>query len=142
MRNLVFDIHLKRPATNSAFVYRVEINGQWKQVMYTMDSTFMFNNTFEDLSVQFEEDWVEIDSVITLQNVLFDFDKHNIREDAAFALDEWVAFLNQYPNEKISLGSHTDVRGSNEYNERLAKRRIKSTLKYLIKAGISSDRFI
>ena len=66
MRNLVFDIYLKRPATNSALVYRVEINGQWKQVMYTMDSTFMFNNTFEDLSVQFEEDWVEIDSVITL----------------------------------------------------------------------------
>jgi len=143
VRQLVYDIYLKKPATASAIVYRVEINQQWKQVMYNMDSSLnMYDSTYSALTTKFEKERVTIDSVVTLKNVLFDFDKSNIREDAVAALDEWLVFLNQYPDQKISLGSHTDTRGSNKYNERLGKRRIKSTLKYLLKAGISKDRFV
>jgi outer membrane protein OmpA-like peptidoglycan-associated protein len=142
-RHLEFDVFLKKPITNRAIVYRVMINNLWKQVMYNMDSTLnIYDGTYEALIQQFINDRVVVDSVITLKNVLFDFDEHIIREDAEITLDHWVAFLNQYPNEKVSLGSHTDVRGSNKYNERLGKRRIKATLKYLLDAGISKDRFM
>ena len=110
---------------------------------YNMDSTLnLYNDTFEALKTELEEDRVTIDSVINLKNILFDFDKWNIRKDAMMALDEWVVFLNQYPDEKVSLKAHTDVRESNQYNENLGNKRVKSTLEYLLKAGISKERLV
>jgi tetratricopeptide (TPR) repeat protein len=104
-RHLEFDVFLKKPITNRAIVYRVMINNLWKQVMYNMDSTLnIYDGTYEALIQQFINDRVVVDSVITLKNVLFDFDEHIIREDAEITLDHWVAFLNQYPNDKGVTG--------------------------------------
>jgi outer membrane protein OmpA-like peptidoglycan-associated protein len=49
-------------------------------------------------------------------------------------------FLNQYPDTRISLGAHTDVRASNQYNERLAQQRVRNAREYLLNAGIPSGR--
>lgn len=143
IRFLTYDIYLAKPITASAIVYRVEINGQWQQVMYEMDSTLNFHSgKYEELVAKFEADRVAIDSVIDLRNVLYDFDKHDIRPEAAADLDKWVSFLNTYPDRTITLSAHTDIRGSNKYNERLAKRRVKAAKAYLIDKGIDKDRLV
>lgn len=79
--------------------------------------------------------------VLELNPIYFDFDKSFIRSDAAVELDKVIEVMNQYPNMKIEVRSHTDSRGSYQYNVGLSQRRAKSTVKYLVEqGGISSDR--
>lgn len=76
-----------------------------------------------------------------LDNIYFDFDKHNIRPDAAAELDKIVNLMNNiYPEMVIRIESHTDARGSLSYNDRLSIDRANSTYEYLISKGISKDR--
>jgi outer membrane protein OmpA-like peptidoglycan-associated protein len=48
--------------------------------------------------------------------------------------------MTQYPSVKVDVRSHTDSRAPDSYNMALSDRRNKSTIKYLIDRGISSDR--
>lgn len=70
----------------------------------------------------------------------FNFDKYNIRTDAAEELDKLVSVMNEYPDMVIKIESHTDSRGSAVYNKYLSDRRAKSTRDYIISQGISADR--
>lgn len=51
-----------------------------------------------------------------------------------------IKMLNDNPNVTIELGAHTDRKGSEQYNERLAQRRAQSVVDYLIAGGIAQDR--
>jgi outer membrane protein OmpA-like peptidoglycan-associated protein len=72
--------------------------------------------------------------------IYFDLDKWNIRPDAAVDLAKLLDVLNQNPTMKINIRSHTDSRASFSYNDKLSKRRAKSTKDWLIKNGIAADR--
>jgi len=63
--------------------------------------------------------------------IYFDFDKSNIRPDAAIELDKIVQIMNTYPTMVIELGSHTDCRASYAYNLALSDRRAKSSAAYI-----------
>ena len=78
--------------------------------------------------------------VILLEDVYYDFDKANIRPDAAFELDKVVRLMERYSSLKIELGSHTDARGNDEYNRDLSQRRANSAIEYIISRGISQYR--
>lgn len=82
---------------------------------------------------------LKLNEIFKLENVYYDFDKWNIRTDAASELDKLVSFLKQNPGVKIELGSHTDCRGTHRYNERLAERRAESAVKYINEKGISKE---
>jgi outer membrane protein OmpA-like peptidoglycan-associated protein len=75
-----------------------------------------------------------------IKMIYFDFDKSNIRAEAALDLEKILDVLNQYPSMKLDIRSHTDSRGSSKYNESLSDRRAKSTIKWLIQNGIKSNR--
>lgn len=77
---------------------------------------------------------------ITLNNIYYDYDKWNIRKDAAQSLDTLVDILVKNPTIKIQLSSHTDCRGSDTYNETLSQKRAESVVQYLIQKGIAADR--
>lgn len=77
-----------------------------------------------------------------LENIYYDFDKHNIRADAALILDKLVATMRDNPSLKIELSSHTDSRGTHRYNEALSQRRAQSAVEYLVSRGISRDRLV
>lgn len=94
----------------------------------------------EDLFVKLELQKLEIDKPIVLKNIYYDFDKANIRPDAAIELDKLVKVLKDNPTIKIELSSHTDCRGTDAYNQRLSKRRAESAVKYIIERGIDKDR--
>jgi len=72
--------------------------------------------------------------------IYFDFDKSDIRMQAALDLEKILDVLNQYPNMKLDIRSHTDSRGSFKYNEALSDRRAKSTINWLIKNGVNKNR--
>lgn len=77
---------------------------------------------------------------LKLQPIYFDFDKSNIRPDAAAELAKVVEVLNKYPNLKIEVRSHTDSRGNDTYNKQLSNRRAKATMQWIIKQGIDKAR--
>lgn len=75
-----------------------------------------------------------------VENIFYDFDKSTLRPESKTALDEVVVMLNENPNVTIEMGSHTDRKGSDEYNIALSERRAKSVIDYLVNSGISEDR--
>lgn len=81
-----------------------------------------------------------VENKIYIEPIYFDFDKYNIRKDAAKVLDKVVETMKKYPNIIVEGGSHTDSRASKKYNEKLSSKRAQSTVAYIISKGISSDR--
>lgn len=77
---------------------------------------------------------------IVLENIYYDYDKWDIRPDAEPTLNELAAVLLQNPTISIQLGSHTDCRGNEGYNQTLSQRRAESAVNYLISKGIASER--
>lgn len=62
--------------------------------------------------------------LITLNDrVLFDFDRADIRSDAAKVLDTLAGALGQVKATTIEVRGHTDAKGSDEYNQTLSERR-------------------
>lgn len=77
---------------------------------------------------------------VVIENIFYDFDKATLRPESQEALDEMIKMLNDNPNVTIELGAHTDRKGSEQYNERLAQRRAQSVVDYLIAGGIDTER--
>ena len=76
-----------------------------------------------------------------LNTIYFDFDKHNIRPDAAIELDKIVNLMqNTYPGMVIRIESHTDSRGTLTYNDKLSIDRANSTYEYLVSHGVDVSR--
>ncbi|WP_339917877.1 OmpA family protein [Yeosuana marina] len=76
-----------------------------------------------------------------LNTIYFDFDKYNIRKDAALELDKIVYMMtNTYPNMVIKIDSYADSRGTRVFNDWLSKKRAKATFDYLVSKGINPDR--
>ncbi|ARS37116.1 OmpA family protein [Pontibacter actiniarum] len=80
------------------------------------------------------------EKAIVLENIFYDFDKANIRPDAAQELDKLVQILKDNPGISIELSSHTDARGSEAYNQDLSQRRAESAVEYIISQGIDRSR--
>jgi outer membrane protein OmpA-like peptidoglycan-associated protein/tetratricopeptide (TPR) repeat protein len=65
------------------------------------------------------------------KTIYFDYGKYNIRQDAIANLNEIVKVMNEYPDMVIELGSHTDCRGTEEFNQRLSDNRAKASANYV-----------
>ncbi|WGF93335.1 OmpA family protein [Aequorivita marisscotiae] len=78
--------------------------------------------------------------MVKLNPILFDFDKHNIKPQAAFELDKLVQLMKKHPEMVIKVEGHTDNRGTDAYNMNLSDRRAKNTVQYVISKGISKNR--
>jgi peptidoglycan-associated lipoprotein len=81
-----------------------------------------------------------IDRPIELPNILYDFDKWDLRPESMVSLDKLVETLNDNPNVTIELMSHTDTRNTEEYNLILSQKRAQSVVTYLLSKGIEIDR--
>lgn len=73
-------------------------------------------------------------------NILFDFDKYTIREDAKPTLKSVADWLIKNKDAKMILEGHCDERGTNEYNLALGEKRAKSARDYIVSAGVTKNR--
>lgn len=85
-------------------------------------------------------DKIYVDREIVLENIYYDFDRWEIREDAEPTLNELATNLRLNPTISIQLSSHTDCRGPDRYNENLSQKRAQSAVDYLIAQGIDASR--
>jgi outer membrane protein OmpA-like peptidoglycan-associated protein len=75
-----------------------------------------------------------------LNNVYYNYNDAAIRPDAARDLDALFALMTKYPDMEVELSSHTDARGTPDYNLTLSQRRAESAVQYLVRKGIDSQR--
>jgi outer membrane protein OmpA-like peptidoglycan-associated protein len=79
---------------------------------------------------------------IVLRGVHFDFNRYNIRPDAAPILDEAAEILSKHPDVTVDVNGYCDVIGSYRYNIKLSQRRAASVARYLEGKGIAASRLV
>ena len=92
------------------------------------------------ISLSYVLDKKEIGTDLGPFMIYYNFDKYDIRDDAKVELDKIVKIMNENPEVKIELGSHTDCRGSSSYNMKLSKKRAKSAATYIAERITNSER--
>jgi outer membrane protein OmpA-like peptidoglycan-associated protein len=77
---------------------------------------------------------------VRLEGIFYDFDKATLRPESDSTLQALTKFMSDQPNIRVEIASHTDNKGSDDYNERLSQARAQSVVDYLIAHGIESSR--
>lgn len=75
-----------------------------------------------------------------IKMVFHDFDQAAHSQGSGINIDDVIRILKENPWLVISVESHTDSKGSEEYNMKLAQRRASSCQTYLLRKGISATR--
>ena len=121
------------------FNSRVEFNTLGKTADKAKLKDFVTNISFEKNLIL---EKIILNKSIVLENIYYDLDRANIRNDAALELNKLVRILIDNPKISIELSSHTDDRATVEYNLDLSQRRAESAVNYIISKGISKNRLI
>lgn len=127
--------------------YRVELERDIRYVMMASARGYLNQNYELHTGPEEKNETYIVDSFLSpiskpvvIDNIFYDFDKATLRPESKKALDEMIKMLNDNPNVTIELGAHTDRKGTDQYNERLAQRRAQSVVDYLIAGGIEAAR--
>jgi outer membrane protein OmpA-like peptidoglycan-associated protein len=88
-----------------------------------------------------EMELIMINKTYAIEDIYYNFDKWNIRPDAAAELDKLKTILKDNQHIIVELGSHTDARGNDDYNLTLSEKRAKAAAEYLAATeGIDLER--
>ncbi len=129
--------------SNDYFNIRIEKEG------YLTDSrTILVPETTKSLvlsqangyNTDFELIPIILKTEIKIDNIYYEFDKVTLLDESKVELDKLVNILNENPNITIRINSHTDSRGTDEYNQKLSDNRGKSVVSYLKKQGVEAGR--
>jgi outer membrane protein OmpA-like peptidoglycan-associated protein len=77
---------------------------------------------------------------VLLKPIFFEYNNSNITQQGAFELDKLVQIMKNNEKLIIFVKSHTDNRGSDEFNLLLSDKRAKATIQYVISNGIAANR--
>ena len=135
---------------DAAYNFQLEPNKKYKVVgnapeYLANEEVFDTHNIDEDTDIEknvdIELERIEIDVPIVLNNIFYDFDEYFLREESKAELDRLTSILTKNPNITVTIDSHTDTNGSDDYNKTLSENRAKSVVVYLIQeSGIDPNR--
>jgi uncharacterized repeat protein (TIGR01451 family) len=136
---------------NAVFKFDVASNKDYKIVVSApgyLPEQVDFKTTNEtdikplELPVKLSEELRVVDDkiMVNINTIYFDFDKWNIRPDAAKELDKVISIMKEHPSIIIEAGSHTDSRATEKYNQKLSQRRAQATVDYIVAGGIDRSR--
>ena len=78
---------------------------------------------------------IRVGEPIKVDNIYYDLGKSEIRTDAAKQLDGVIHLMKNNPALFLELGSHTDSRGNDEFNQKLSFERANAAVEYIITMG-------
>jgi len=121
------------------FSTRVDFTTKGKEIPKAKLTKLVTDTTFrQDLVLN----PIILDKAIVLDNIYYDLDKAFIRQDAALELNKLVTIMQDNPEIRIELSSHTDSRADDDYNMRLSQRRADSAVAYIVNQGIAPGRIV
>lgn len=95
---------------------------------------------FDPVFIEFELKKIIKGATTVLNNLFFDFDSYEIRDESITELRKVEKFLKTNPQVRIEISGHTDAQGSDEYNLKLSRQRAKAVYNYLVNRGISEQQ--
>jgi outer membrane protein OmpA-like peptidoglycan-associated protein len=93
-------------------------------------------------TASFNNKTIQVGESITLNNILFDQGKAELKKESLPELDKLLAFLRTNNTAEIELSGHTSSEGERGYNRSLSYRRVKACKDYLVGRGIGEERII
>ena len=75
-----------------------------------------------------------------IENILFDFDRFEIKPQYYSVLDEVAVMLSRNPKAKVEIQGHTDNIGTAEHNRILSEKRARTVKNYFVRKGVEKDR--
>jgi len=85
-------------------------------------------------------DGCEVEAVIELGGIHFDFDKATLKPEAKVVLNEAAALLGKHDRVVVEIAGHTDSKGAESYNQGLSERRAAAVKDYLTAKGVKASR--
>ena len=120
-----------------------EINARHKGYLTYTDQISTSMREFRgDTIIPLKMERIPFNKPILLENIHYDFDKWTIRYDAYDDLIMVANLMKKNPTLIVELGSHTDCRGSDAYNEKLSQKRANSARYFIIDLGIAPERIL
>jgi outer membrane protein OmpA-like peptidoglycan-associated protein len=77
--------------------------------------------------------------IVSMPDVLFDFNKYTLKPDARERLARISGIVLAYPDLKLQIEGYTDAIGSDEYNQTLSEKRAAAVRDYLVSSGVSMN---
>jgi outer membrane protein OmpA-like peptidoglycan-associated protein len=75
----------------------------------------------------------------SFKDILFDFDKSNVRTDERDTIKQIVQFMKEHPTFEVGLEGYADPRGTDKYNQLLSERRVMAIRDALVASGAAKD---
>jgi len=122
--------YILRPGNRPAFQPRAK----QAQAMQQMPATHSEEMTSPEMQKS------DLQLVLDVSDILFDFDKAVIRQSAVPELDKWAEYLKENPQESAEIYGHADSTGPGAYNQSLSIRRAQAVVKYLTQKGVDPER--
>lgn len=135
LTGLIFKRALKK---NSNYVATTQVEGYMNSSKTITTVGKPFGTIKETILVE----KVVVGQIFVMENIYYDFDKWDILPESEVELDKLVQVMNDNPSWKVELGSHTDCRGNDAYNEKLSQKRSDSAVEYIVNSGIAQERII
>jgi len=79
-------------------------------------------------------------TIVSLADILFDFNKATLRRDVEFNLVKIATILNQFGEMNVLVEGHTDAIGTDEYNLALSQKRAQAVSDFLASQGVAAKR--
>ena len=79
-------------------------------------------------------------TIVSLADILFDFNKATLRREVEFSLVRVATILNQFPEMKVQIEGHTDNVGTADYNLELSQRRSQAVQDFLASQQVAAER--
>jgi len=115
-------------------IVEITVPKDFSDIEYPLD---IYLNASE-LALQ-TDDSSDEEVAIVIKNVLFDFDKYNIKSEYEQDLNSLADFMIANETFKIEIQGHTDHFGTSSYNQWLGRMRAKSVRSYLTQKGVNAD---
>lgn len=138
------DSALHHKPDSGVFVFYLQKKPQEKIKEQPLESTeqLLAKANREIFADKIDEKETQKGDVFILDNLHFEFNKSDVKEELHKELDALYNFLSTNPQIRIEISGHTDSWGSDEYNLQLSQRRAEVVKQYLIEKGIDEDRLM
>ena len=102
---------------------------QWNTLNLKDSKTYTINFTLNPIS-----------RPVKMENIFYEFGRWEITKASEEELLRLVKLLNDNPNITIELSAHTDLKGTEEFNNELSQKRAQSCCDFLLQQGIEAER--
>ena len=101
-----------------------------------------FTGSFLAVNPSLTPEKVSAGDFLSIKNILFDFDKYEVKDEAKSTLELLKNIMINYPELTIEVAGYTDAIGSTEYNRKLANKRAQAVIDYFTTKGINMTKFV